>query len=595
MTAAPQRTIEFGGIELDPVEIAINGNAILGIKESGKSYLGTELGEIFFEAEIPFIAFDPIGIWHNMRYPGRGKGFPVVVAGGLHGDIPLTPANAPAIVEAAMQKGVSLVLDLFHPELSKADWRKIVRDCALLLLHKNSGHGLRHIFIEEAAEFVPQKVMDGQVYDAVERVIRMGGNSRLGCTLISPRSQEVNKAVLELCENMFLFRQRGKNALENLKKWLDVAGAEGKDVMRTLPSMPRGECWAWLGGSDTPVHVRVPEKRSFHPDRRAMQGDVEIPRGKAVNVSKFVGALQAELPKIEEEAKANDPKLLKKEIARLQTLVAGAAPEWPDQREAVSRLHAEGREYRARIEGLERVVRLAEGRMLSLAEDLASVLQGTVSGREGRPEEPAAERRTASPPDAVEARRAPAAAREPHSPPPAPTPPMDGELQPPKGRALQVLSTLHEFMEQHPAARQKGVKEKTWAFLTDTKRDSSTWRGYKAALRGFFAQNGDRVTLTDAGEALFPKNQGGNRAAVETGEYLVRQFIARMKPAGAATILEKLLESWPESMTRAQLAAAADAPMGSSTFRGYLAPLNNLELIEKDGQSFRLARDLMEW
>lgn len=334
-------SIPFGGIELDPIELAINGNAILGIKESGKSYLGTELGEVFFDAKIPFITFDPIGIWHNMRYPGRGKGFPVVVAGGFHGDLELTPANAPSIVKAAMQEGVSLVIDLFHPELSKSDWRRIVKDCAFLLLHENAQYGLRHIFIEEAAEFVPQTVRDGQVFDAVERVIRMGGNSQLGCTLISPRSQEVNKSVLELCESLFLFRQRGKNALENIKKWLDVAGADGKEVMRTLPTMPRGECWAWLGGSDHPVHVKVPQKRSFHPDRRAIGGSV-VPSTRAVDVKNFVGKLAKALPEIEAAVAANDPRILKARIAELEKAAAQKPAAQPElvqqQREQIQAL-----------------------------------------------------------------------------------------------------------------------------------------------------------------------------------------------------------------------------------------------------------------
>lgn len=336
--------MKFGEIDIDPVEIGINGNAILGIKESGKSYLGTELGEMLFDAGIPFVAFDPIGIWHNLKVPGRGKGYPVVVAGGVAADIPLTVATAPAIVEAAMHQRVSLVLDLFDVELSKADWHKIVRECANLLLHRNAQHGLRHVFIEEAAEFVPQRPMDGVTYAAVEKLIRMGGNARLGCTLITPRSQEVNKAVLELCENVFLFRQRGKLALENLKKWLDVAGAAAKDVMRTLPNLPTGECWAWLGGSDVPVHLHVPPKNSFHPNRRALQGEV-APAKKPVSASKFVTALQAELPKLEEEAKANDPKALRAEIEQLkrQTAAAGktTAPAWPDQRETVRQLQEE--------------------------------------------------------------------------------------------------------------------------------------------------------------------------------------------------------------------------------------------------------------
>ena len=74
-------------------------------------------------------------------------------------------AKREAIVEAAMQQGVSLIIDLFDMKLSKADWKRIVRDCVQVLLHKNKEYGLRHVFLEEAAEFAPQTVGrgDGEV------------------------------------------------------------------------------------------------------------------------------------------------------------------------------------------------------------------------------------------------------------------------------------------------------------------------------------------------------------------------------------------------------------------------------------------------
>lgn len=145
-------------------------------------------------AGVPFVSFDPIGVWRFLRVPGAGRGYPVVVAGGQDGDLALTPETAPRIVEAAMEKGVSLVLNLFSMEMSQADWRKIVRASVELLLHRNAAHGLRHVFIEEAAEFIPQKVYDGETYAAVEKLARMGGNVGLGYTLINQRAEEVNKA-----------------------------------------------------------------------------------------------------------------------------------------------------------------------------------------------------------------------------------------------------------------------------------------------------------------------------------------------------------------------------------------------------------------
>jgi len=313
-------SFKLGKLDIQSVEYASQGNAVLGIRDSGKTYTATYLAERLFEAGIPFIAFDPIGVWRFLRVPGKGRGYPVVVAGGEDGDLPLTVEGAPEIVRSAMSSGVSLVIDLFDINLSKADWRRIVLACVNVLLHENKRYGLRHVFLEEAAEFVPQKVIDGHVYAAVEKLARMGGNSRLGYTLINQRSQEVAKAILELCENVFLHRQRGKNALENLDKWLSVAGAsEQKAILQSLPSLPQGQCWAWLGG-DTPTPptlVKVPAKNSLHPDRRVMHGDDGVKPTGAVDVTSFVNAMRSTLVKVEEERKANDPKALKGEVARL--------------------------------------------------------------------------------------------------------------------------------------------------------------------------------------------------------------------------------------------------------------------------------------
>lgn len=315
-------TFRLGKIDIDAIAYGISGNAILGIKDSGKSYAATYIAERLFDAGIPFTAFDPTGIWRFMRVPGKGHGYPVVVAGGEDADLPLTVAGAPEIVRAAMRNGVSLVIDLFDRKLSKADWRRIVTSCTRTMVYENKPHGLRHVFLEEAAEFIPQKVLDGEVYAEVEKLARMGGNSRLGYTLINPRSQEVNKAVLELCESVLLFRQRGKNALENMEKWLAIAGGadKQKDIMASLPDLPTAHCWAWIGGDkpQPPVLIKVQTKNSFHPDRRLLRGDADAVQKKAVDVSTFVEGMKTTLVKVEEELKANDPKSLRARIAELE-------------------------------------------------------------------------------------------------------------------------------------------------------------------------------------------------------------------------------------------------------------------------------------
>lgn len=294
-------------IAIDSIDYASQGNAILGIRNSGKSYTATYIAERLMDDGIPFIAFDPIGIWRYLKVGRSGPGYPVVVAGDK-GDLPLTPQSAPDIVRAAMKENVSLVVDLYSMQLSKKDWRTIVEQSIRLLLYENKPCGLRHIFIEEAAEFCPQRVQseDGRVYAEVEKLARMGGNASLGYTLINQRPEEVNKAVLELCECLFLHRQKGRHSLTALGKWLDVADTKnGEKVINSLPSLEQGQCWVWSQGSHTPELITIPEKKTVHPDRK---NPLLTTAGVTSDVSKFVARMNEALATVAEpEVKGKKP------------------------------------------------------------------------------------------------------------------------------------------------------------------------------------------------------------------------------------------------------------------------------------------------
>jgi len=303
-------------------DFAVQGNAILGTRGSGKTYSATYLAEQLLEAEIPFVTFDPIGVWHNLKIPGAGRGYQVVVAGGAHADLKLTVATAKEIVGAAMRNNVPLVLDLYDPELSKADWKRIVLDCVSLLLYENTS--LRHIFLEEAAEFVPQQIsrgggLDGQVYAAIEKLARMGGNRSLGYTLINQRAQQVNKAVLELCDCVLLHRQRGANSLKNIDKWMEYAGDDAKEIANALPNMAPGECFLWLPENETPLRVQIGRKKSFHPDRAHPKPPASVAKGIA-DVTGFIETLRVDLgareAAVEEEKSEIDS--LKGELAEMR-------------------------------------------------------------------------------------------------------------------------------------------------------------------------------------------------------------------------------------------------------------------------------------
>lgn len=307
------QSLVIGKTKLDLSEYALQGNAILGIRGSGKTYTATLIAEQLMKAGYPIIAFDPIGIWRFLRVPGQGAGYPVVVAGGRAGDLPLTPQSAAEIVRAAMTERISLIIDLYDVSLSKKDWRHIVAESIRLLLYENGDFGPMHIFLEEAAEFVPQIVGPemGTVYSEIEKLARMGGNARLGYTLINQRAEQVNKAVLELCSTLILHRQRGRLSITAISKWLEALDVtESKSITKSMPNLSTGDCWILSTDQAQPSLAHVQTKDTFHPDRHDMTNlsSKSASRSASISVDEFVTRLQAALSAAKEQPKKAGPR-----------------------------------------------------------------------------------------------------------------------------------------------------------------------------------------------------------------------------------------------------------------------------------------------
>lgn len=311
------------------LEYASQGNAILGIRDAGKTYTAIKTAEELLEKGIPIIAYDPVGVWKNLKTGvGKHKGFPVVVAGGAGSDVLLNAQNAADIVRAAMKENVSLVIDLYSPELiNKSTWIKIVQETVDLLMYENKGCGLRHIYIEEAAEFIPQRLQPqhSRVYASIERLARMGRNARLGYTIINQRAEEVNKAILEISNLSLLHKQVGKNSLLSIQKWLELLQLDNtRDIIKSLPTLKQGECWA-VGMNTKPQLIQVSTRKTFHPNPK--QGDnIKASSKMTVDVSSFVGKLNNQLQK---EAKPSiglltkaDSKLIDKLKRELELVTA---------------------------------------------------------------------------------------------------------------------------------------------------------------------------------------------------------------------------------------------------------------------------------
>lgn len=564
-----EKSIKIGAVSIPLDSYVIGGTALLGIRESGKTVAAKGIAEQLLEHGVPIVVFDAIGVWRYLKTAGDGanaKGYQVVVAGGKEPDLTLNPNTAEQIVRAAIKENIPLVIDLYDQHLSKADWRRIVQKCFRVLLYENEG--LRHVFLEETAEYAPQKVLDGETYAEVEKFVRMGGNRSLGITLINQRAQEVNKAILDLCENVVLFRQRGAKAIENLQKWTErLDPITSKRIASDMPNMKAGECWVFTSESDAPIFTKTTLPNSFHPDRRKPEA---VAGRKIADTKQFVQRMESDLLQLIEEKKANDPKELKKQIAELQKQLAAKMPTAVPDQEAIEKATTP---LVRRIDQLELVISESKGMAESLgsvAMDFQDNLLSLTQSCQGlatilRIENMAICDTIPNKHKSVEVIGKPAAAasgskRVPMTEAGAS---FNGEL----GKGERAILTV---LAQYP----HGKNRRALGTLSGYSSSGGSFGTYLSRLRTKGLIHGsDPILITQEGV-----NALGDFEPLPRGEDLQNWWMAKLGK-GERELLKALIKNFPDEMTRAELGERAGYEPTGGSFGTYLSRLRTKELI----------------
>ncbi len=298
--------LKIGNIEI-PINAATKSFAILAKRGAGKTYTAGVLAEEFSKNNIPFVVFDPIDVWWGLRLDktGKGKGLPVVVFGLEHADIPLTRDMGKEIARAVVNENISCVISTFG--MPKVGMRHLIAEFAEELLNINNTP--RHVFIEEAHEFVPQRVQGAgaKCFSAVEALVTMGRNRGIGVTLINQRAATVNKDVLTQLDTLIALRSVGPQDRKALQDWVEFHTAEGDfdKFMSSLPSLPTGEAWIWspefMGIFE---RIKIRARETFHPDREKLGNKFEMPKLDSVDIESFISKFKSSLVKPKEEKSA---------------------------------------------------------------------------------------------------------------------------------------------------------------------------------------------------------------------------------------------------------------------------------------------------
>jgi hypothetical protein len=296
-----------------PAEAATWTFADLAIKGAGKTYGACVLAEEMVKNNIPILAIDGLGIWWGLRVgvnnkgepDPKKKGLPLVVFGGQHKDLPLPMKQLDRsrqsldedklrlMVKAILEARISAVLDT--SELSKTMQRRVVATFVNELNRLNANFGVRHVFIEEADMWCPQKGLTGEIAvsaGAIDDLVRRGGNWNLGCTLITQRSAVLNKDVLTQANCLIVLRilhQLDKNAV---KTWVEsVVRPDDPKIKQwydSLRDLENGEAYIWHP-EKPPIFKRIifRKRQTLHATREYFR-HVQANKVEKLDVSKFI-------------------------------------------------------------------------------------------------------------------------------------------------------------------------------------------------------------------------------------------------------------------------------------------------------------------
>lgn len=306
-----------------PIDIGSQAISIVGIRGSGKTNTGGVIAEELLKIGNPLCIIDPTDAWWGLRSSRDGKreGFPVMIFGGAHGDLPLSESDGKTIAEFIIQERVSVILSLRH--LRKNAQKRLVTELCEEMYHLKGKAEYRHpmtVIIDESPQFIPQRVMGetARMVGAVQDLIVLGRSSGFGVIIIGQRPATINKDVLTQCDTIIAHRLPSPQDRKALKEWIEenTSMDEMHTVLSSLPSMKNGEAYIWSPLLDLFERTKVRQKESFDSSATPKIGEKVIAPKKLAEIDKE--KLKEKLSASIEKAKENDPVDLKRRIMDLE-------------------------------------------------------------------------------------------------------------------------------------------------------------------------------------------------------------------------------------------------------------------------------------
>jgi len=557
-----------------PIDAVTQTFAILAKRGVGKTYAALVLAEELLQADQSVCVIDPIGVCWGLRSSadGRSAGYPIVVMGGDHGDVPLEETAGETIADFLVDERQSCVLDLSL--FRKRESVRFMTAFAEQLYRRNRKP--LHVIIDEADAFAPQRPGRDQarMLGALEDIVRRGRARGLGVTLVTQRAAVLNKNVLTQIETLCVLRTLSPQDRKAMEEWIlakDQAGRRS-EFMESLADLPVGTAWLWSPGwLDVFQKIKIRKRRTFDssatPD--ASTGTDEPKKRAEVDLDELRGRIASTI----EKAKANNPKELQKRIAALERELRkkDSAPTEPE----VIEVEAVSKDDLSRLEaGVTTITKCADdlrGELGALSSTLAEIGRALAKvGRNGHARKLRPPARSAPPSRATKAQRTPAVTG-------------DISLTGPEQRILDAIAWLESLGQEE--AEQAAV-----AFIAGYTVGGGAWNNPRGSLhtKGLIEYRpSKRLALTDEGRAL-----ANAPDAPLTADELQARVMSRL-PGPERKLLEALIDAYPEPLANEELAERAGYSPGGGAFNNPRGRLRSLGLVDYPERGVVVARPLL--
>ena len=542
--------------------------AVLGKTGSGKTFAAkASIIEPLLDRGRRVGIVDPTDAWWGLRSSrdGKGAGFPVLVLGGDHGDLPL-PANGGAVVARLLiEQGVNLVASTKH--LTVGERTRWFIDFAGTVSRLNRAP--LHLVLDEAHNFAPQgKVPDpdtGKMLHAANTLASGGRSIGIRLVMITQRPQKLHKDTLTSADTLIAMRVLAPHDRAAVEDWIKGCGdlAQGKEVLNSLAGLTRGEGWVWYPEGGHLQRTKFPQIRTFDSSATPTEGHaIQAPKAAAeIDLTEINKALAEAV----REAEANDPKLLRAEVARLKAAVQKA--ERVSEVEVIDPnklIEAENRGYqRGEVAGMKRILgnmnqaanllRKARG----IFDESLNYLQTVVD----------------EPPVPTPAPRRPAMAPVPQTYPNRHTP----DIQ--RGACGNSLPKAERLVLTALAQHLDGRRKEQVAILTGYAVNGGAFNNSLGALRArSLITRGEPIQITEAG-----LRELGPYDPLPVGPDLLAYWMGHLGKA-ERLILKAAADTYPNTLNKHQVAVAAGYEANGGAFNNALGRLRSLELIKGRGE-----------